>query len=165
VIVMSGASPSFRIKIADHTGITVSSLDEALSFWVGAMGFEHLYTWDFEDSSFFEGLVGVKPAAARLAMVKAPGHLIELLEYRAPEDRQVMKPRSCDVGSVHVAFQVENVDALLMRIGAMGWNALSKVQRIESGERAGLRLVYVRGPDGVTLEFLEQSQETLAAMP
>ncbi|WP_051334480.1 VOC family protein [Bradyrhizobium sp. Ai1a-2] len=161
---MIEASPSFRIKSADHTGITVSSLDEALSFWVGAMGFEHMYTWDFEESSFFEELVGVKPAAARVAMVRVPGHLIELLEYRAPKDRQVMKPRSCDVGSVHVAFQVENVDALLARIGAVGWGALSKVQRIESGERAGLRLVYVRGPDGVTLEFLEQSRNLLAAM-
>ena len=90
----------------------------------------------------------------RLAMVEGPGHLIELLEYRAPDDRQVMKPRSCDVGSVHVAFYVENIDALLARIGAMGWTALSKVQRVETGDRAGLRLVYVRGPDGVTLEFL-----------
>ena len=106
----------------------------------------------------------MKGAAARVAMLKGPGHMIELLEYRAPKDRQVMKPRSCDVGSVHVAFQVENVDALLARIGALGWHALSKVQRIESGERAGLRLVYVRGPDGVTLEFLEQSQNPPTAM-
>ena len=161
---MIEASPSFRIKSADHTGITVCSLDEALSFWVGAMGFEHMYTWDFEESTFFEELVGVKAAAARLAMVRVPGHLIELLEYRAPKDRRALKPRSCDVGSVHVAFQVENIDALLARIAATGWSALSKVQRIESGERAGLRLVYVRGPDGVTLEFLEQSQDALAAM-
>jgi catechol 2,3-dioxygenase-like lactoylglutathione lyase family enzyme len=162
---MIDASCSFRIKSVDHTGITISSLDEALSFWVGVMGFEHLYTWDFDSGSFLKELVGVKAAAARLAMVKGPGHMIELLEYRAPSDRQVIKPRSCDVGSVHVAFQVENIDALLARIDAMGWNALSRVQRVESGERAGLRLVYVRGPDGVTLEFLEQSQDALAAMP
>ncbi len=81
---MTEASPPFRIKSVDHTGITVSSLDEALPFWVGVMGFEHLYTWDFENSPFLEELVGVKGAAARVAMVKGPGHLIELLEYRAP---------------------------------------------------------------------------------
>ncbi len=97
----------------------------------------------------------MKAAAARIAMVKGPGHLIELLEYRSPSDRRIMKPRSCDVGSVHVAFRVENLDALVERISAAGWNALSGVQMVESGERAGLRLVYVRGPDGVTLEFLE----------
>jgi catechol 2,3-dioxygenase-like lactoylglutathione lyase family enzyme len=159
---MTETSASFRIKRTDHTGITVSSLDEALSFWVGAMGFAHLYTWHFENTFFIEELVGVKAAAMRLAMVEAPGHLIELLEYLAPDDRQVMKPRSCDVGSVHIAFQVESIDALLARIGAMGWKALGKVQKVETGERAGLRLVYVRGPDGVTLEFLQLPQDVFA---
>src|SRR5262245_43864670 len=162
---MIGASPPFRIDSAEHTGITVSSLDAALSFWSGVLGFEHLYTWDFENSPFLEELVGVRAAAARVAMVKGPGHLIELLEYRSPDDRRVMKPRSCDVGSVHVAFQVERLDALLTRICAAGWSTLSNVQRVESGERIGLRLVYVRGPDGVTLEFLEHPKEPLAAVP
>jgi catechol 2,3-dioxygenase-like lactoylglutathione lyase family enzyme len=156
---MTKASPPFRIKSVNHTGITVSSLDEALSFWVGAMGFEHLYTWDFENTPFLEELVGVKGAAMRLAMVEGPGHLVELLEYRAPGDRQVLKPRSCDVGSVHVAFYVAHIDALLARLSTMGWNALGNVQTIESGERAGLSLVYVRGPDGMTLEFLQLPED------
>jgi catechol 2,3-dioxygenase-like lactoylglutathione lyase family enzyme len=162
---MIEASPPFRIKSTEHTGITVSSLDRALSFWIDVMGFDHLYTWDFDESSFLEELVGVNAAAARIAMVKAPGHLIELLEYRSPTDRKVMKPRSCDVGSVHVAFRVENIDALLERISAVGWNALSGVQKVESGERTGLRLVYVRGPDGVTLEFLEYPKGRAEATP
>jgi catechol 2,3-dioxygenase-like lactoylglutathione lyase family enzyme len=158
---MTEASPSFRIKSVNHTGITVSSLDEAIAFWVGAIGFKHLYTWDFENSSFVEALVGVKEAAMRLAMVEGPGHLIELLEYRSPDDRRIMKPRSCDVGSVHVAFYVANIDALLARLATAGWNALGEVQTVESGERAGLRLVYVRGPDGVTLEFLQLPEDAL----
>ena len=162
---MTEATPSFCIKSVDHTGITVSSLDEALPFWVDVMGFEHLYTWDFENSPFLEELVGVKGAAARVAMVKGPGHLIELLDYRAPDGRQVLKPRSCDVGSVHVAFYVANIDALVMRLNSKGWNALSEVQTVASGERAGLRLVYVRGLDGVTLEFLQRPDDTFAPAP
>lgn len=162
---MTDAGDPFCIEATDHTGLTVSSLEEALSFWSGVMGFEHLYTWDFDDNSLLGQLVGVKAAAARIAMVKGPGHLIELLEYRSPNDRQVMKPRSCDVGSVHVAFRVRNIDALLARIAAAGWNAVNKVQKVEFGERTGLRLVYVRGPDGVTLEFLEYPSVPLAAAP
>jgi catechol 2,3-dioxygenase-like lactoylglutathione lyase family enzyme len=151
------------ISRVDHTGITVSSLDEALSFWVGVLGFEHLYTWDLENSSFLEELLGVRGAAIRLAMVEGPGHLIELLEYRSPDNRQVLKPRSCDVGSVHVGFFVEDIDSLVARIATMGWNPLGQVQTIETGERAGLRLVYVRGPDGVTLEFLQRPKEAARA--
>jgi catechol 2,3-dioxygenase-like lactoylglutathione lyase family enzyme len=159
---MTKASAPFRIKSVDHTGITVSSLDAALSFWVGGMGFTHLYTWDFENTPFTEELVGVKPAAMRLAMVEGPGHLIELLEYRAPGNRQVLKPRPCDVGSVHVAFYVTNIRALVARLSTIGWNALGKVQTIESGDRTGLSLLYVRGPDGMTLEFFELPGDAFA---
>ncbi len=156
------ARASFRIERVDHTGFTVSSLEEALAFWVGAMDFKPLYTLDLENSPFVEELAGVKGAALRLAMVEGPGHLIELQEFRAPDDRRVFKPRSCDVGSVHVAFYVDNIDALLMRLSGMGWNALGKVQTVEGGDRAGLRLVYVRGPDGVTLEFLQLPKDAPA---
>jgi catechol 2,3-dioxygenase-like lactoylglutathione lyase family enzyme len=152
------ARPAIAVPTVDHTGITVSSLDDALSFWVGALGFEHLYTWEFQNTSFLEELVGVEGAAMRLAMIRGPGHLIELLEYHSPDDRRVLKPRSCDVGSVHVGFHVKNIDALLQQIAALGWRPLGRVQTIVSGERIGLRLAYVRGPDGVTLEFLQRPE-------
>jgi catechol 2,3-dioxygenase-like lactoylglutathione lyase family enzyme len=149
----------FRIKRIDHTGITVSSLDESLKFWVDTMGFRHLYTWTFENGPFIEQLVGVPGAAMRLAMIEAPGHMIELLEYTAPDDRKIYKPRSSDVGSVHVAFYVENIDALLARIASVGWLPVANVQTVESGDRKGLRLIYVKGPDGVTLEFLQLPED------
>lgn len=63
----------------DHTGITVSSLDRALNFWVNALGFQHLYTWSFENTPFIEKLVGVPGAAMSLAMVERQGHRVELL--------------------------------------------------------------------------------------
>jgi hypothetical protein len=46
------------------------------------------------------------------------GHMMELFEYTSPNDRQTYKPRSSDVGSVHTAFYVENIDALLARIAS-----------------------------------------------
>ncbi len=149
----------FRIKRIDHTGITVSSLDDSLKFWVDTMGFKHLYTWTFENGPFIEQLVGVPGAAMRLAMIEAPGHMIELLEYTAPDDRKFYKPRSSDVGSVHVAFYVENIDALLAHIARVGWLPVADVQTVKSGERKGLRLIYVKGPDGVTLEFLQLPED------
>jgi catechol 2,3-dioxygenase-like lactoylglutathione lyase family enzyme len=75
---LSARGHAFRIKSIDHTGFTVSSLDESLRFWVDVMGFRHLYTWTFETEPFIEQLVGVPGAAMRLAMVEGPGHSIEL---------------------------------------------------------------------------------------
>ena len=43
-----GAKPPVAISRVDHTGITVSSLEHALDFWVDVLGFRHLYTWEFE---------------------------------------------------------------------------------------------------------------------
>ena len=146
---------AFSIKSVDHTGFTVSSLDDALAFWVDVLGFEHLYTWSFEAEPFIDQLVGVPGAFVRLAMIEGPNHLIELLEYRSPNGRQIYKPRSCDVGSVHVGFYVENIDALLARTASIGWVPVSEVQTVPSGDREGLRLVYVRSPDGITVEFLQ----------
>jgi catechol 2,3-dioxygenase-like lactoylglutathione lyase family enzyme len=161
--VAESASPAngegFTIKSIDHTGFTVSSLDESLKFWVDVMGFRHLYTWTFDNGPFIEQVVGVPGAAVRLAMVEGPGHMIELIEYTAPGDRKIYKPRSSDVGSVHLAFYVANIDALLARIAKVGWLPVGEVQTVASGERKGLRLVYVRGPDGVTLEFLQRPED------
>jgi catechol 2,3-dioxygenase-like lactoylglutathione lyase family enzyme len=156
---LSARGLAFRIKSIDHTGFTVSSLEESLKFWIDALGFRHLYTWTFEAGPFIEQLVGVPGAAMRLAMVEGPGHSIELLEYTAPSDRPTYKPRSSDVGSVHLAFYVEDIDALLARIASLGWLPVGEVQTVESGERKGLRLIYVRGPDGVTLEFLQRPED------
>jgi len=150
---------AFRIKSIDHTGFTVSSLDDSLKFWVDVLGFRHLYTWIFDRGPFIEQLVGVPGAGMRLAMVEGPGHMIELLEYTSPDDRQIFKPRSSDVGSVHLAFYVENIDALLARLASVGWLTVGNIQTVESGERQGLRLIYVRGPDGITLEFLQRPED------
>jgi catechol 2,3-dioxygenase-like lactoylglutathione lyase family enzyme len=147
--------PAFRIAQVDHTGITVSSLERSLDFWVRVLGFEHLYTWTFENSVFIEQLVGVPGAAMRLAMVAGPGHNIELLEYSAPGDRTAYRPRSCDIG-----FQVTDMDALLERIAIENWHAVGEVQTVVDGDRKGLRLAYVRDPDGITLEFLQHAKDT-----
>ena len=60
------------------------------------------------------------------------------------------------MGSVHLAFYVENIDVLVARVASVGWPPVGKIQTVESGERKGLRLIYVRGPDGVTIEFLQR---------
>ncbi len=150
------------VRTVDHTGITVSSLERSLDFWVRVLGFQHLYTWTFEPSEFIEQLVGVPGAAMRLAMVAGPGHDIELLEYTAPADRATYRPRSCDVGSVHIGLHVADLDGLLERLAAERWHAVGDVQTVADGDRKGLRLAYVRDPDGVTLEFLQSPQHASA---
>jgi catechol 2,3-dioxygenase-like lactoylglutathione lyase family enzyme len=146
---------SFRIIAADHTGITVSNLERSLGFWRDVLGFE-LSHRAHQKGEMAEQITGVHGAELLLAVLKTPGHKIELLEYRAPVDRkQHVDLRPCDVGSAHVALVVDNLDAMLQRIDAWGWKAAGKPQTLTVGPNAGRRVVYVRDPDGTTIEFMQ----------
>ena len=145
----------FKITGTAHTGITVTSMDDALAFWVGVLGFKLRSKEDFGPSPFLDNVVGVVGSAATLAVVEGPGHAIELLEYHAPADKTIYRPRSCDVGSVHVALLVEDIDGVMEACAKAEWYHLGEIQTVQDGPRKGLRLMYVRGPDGVTVEFLQ----------
>ena len=146
---------SFRIIGADHTGFTVSNLERSLAFWRDVLGFE-LSHRAHQAGELAREITGVPGAEISIAVLKAPGHKIELLEYLAPPDRKHrVDLRPCDVGSVHVALTVDNLDAVLERISASGWKAAGKPQTLQSGPNAGKRVVYVRDPDGATIEFMQ----------
>jgi catechol 2,3-dioxygenase-like lactoylglutathione lyase family enzyme len=145
---------------ADHTGITVSNLERSLAFWRDVLGFEFSHT-AHQKGELAQEITGVEGAEIKLAVLRAPGgHKIELLEYLAPADRKRADIRPCDVGSVHVALLVNDLDSVLERIAASDWKAVGKPQRLQSGPNAGKRVVYVRDPDGTTIEFMELPRRT-----
>ena len=145
-----------RIIAADHTGITVSNLERSLTFWRDVLGFEFSHS-AHQKGEKAEQITGVKGAELKLAVVKSPGgHKIELLEYLGPTDRKKdNKLRPCDVGHVHVALTVESLDSLLQKIAAFDWKAAGEPQSLTSGPNTGKRVIYVRDPDGTTIEFME----------
>jgi glyoxylase I family protein len=152
-------SKRFRILAADHTGITVSNLERSLEFWRDVLGFEFSHR-AHQVGQMAEEITGVKGAELKLAVVKAPGgHKIELLEYLAPRDRNHVDRKPCDVGHVHVALVINDLEAVLERIAASGWKAAGEPQTLKSGPNAGKRVVYVRDPDGTTIELMQQPSE------
>ena len=110
---MSTSRNEFRIISADHTGITVSNLERSLAFWRDVLGFEFSHT-AHQKGELAQEITGVEGAELKLAVLKTPGgHKIELLEYLAPADRKRANLRPCDVGSVHVALLVYDLNAVL----------------------------------------------------
>jgi len=150
----------FRILAADHTGITVSNLERSLAFWRDVLGFELSHT-AHQIGEMAREITGVAGAEIKLAVVKAPGgHKIELLEYLAPMDRkQHVDLTPCDVGFVHIALIVDDLKAILSAINESSWKAAGKPQTLQSGPNAGKRVVYVRDPDGTTIEFMQSTSE------
>jgi glyoxylase I family protein len=146
---------NFSVLAADHTGITVSNVEHSLAFWCDVLGFELSHT-PHHTGKLASEVTGVPGAEIKIAVLKGYGHKIELLEYLAPADRnQHVDLRPCDVGHLHVALIVDNLAAVLERIAQSGWKAAGVPQTLTAGPNAGKRVVYVRDPDGTTIEFMQ----------
>jgi catechol 2,3-dioxygenase-like lactoylglutathione lyase family enzyme len=130
-----------------------------LAFWRDVLGFE-LSHRAHQTGNLAAEITGVAGAEILIAVLKTPtGHKIELLEYLAPADRKHLDPKPCDVGSIHVALTVDDLDAVMTAIAPFGWKAAGQPQTLQSGPNAGKRVVYVRDPDGTTIEFMQPSAE------
>ena len=150
---MTSNASRFTISRADHVGFAVSSLDRAEAFWVDVMG-ATLVSKSQSGGEFLREVTGAPNATVRIAMVELAGQRIELLEYDGPA-RPDAPGDPFDPGYGHIAFIVDDIDALLARIEPHGWRPQGVPQMAKAGAREGWRLIYTRGPDGETVEFLQ----------
>ncbi|WP_348649355.1 VOC family protein [Methylobacterium aquaticum] len=60
-----------------------------------------------------------------------------------------------DPGFAHPATVADDIDALLARLAGYGWKAQGVPQTVGGGARSGTRLIFVVGPDGATVEFMQ----------
>ena len=80
---------------------------------------------------------------------------LELVQYRRPEPRGAPgEPR--DVGITHVCLLVPDVDALHARLHEAGIEFYSEPVAVDTGANAGGIGVYLRDPDGITLELFQR---------
>ena len=145
---------SFRVLGTNHTSFTVSNLDRTLGFFRDCLGFE-LISKAPRDPALTSRITGVEGADLMIAFFKAPGHTLELIEYRAPASKGAVKARPCDTGFAHVAFNVDDAQAAVAAAERYGVKPVSPPVTIDQGPNKGRKVVYVRDWDGVTIEFIE----------
>jgi catechol 2,3-dioxygenase-like lactoylglutathione lyase family enzyme len=145
----------FSVLATNHTSFTVSNLDRSISFFQGVLSFK-LVDRSPRDADFTERVVGVPGADIEVAYLQAPGHRIELIQYLAPKDRKTLDSRPCDAGFAHIAFDVDNIDAAVAAAQRVDVRPCGPPQLLDAGPNKGGKVVYVRNPDGVTVEFIEK---------
>ncbi|MEY4762116.1 MAG: hypothetical protein RLZZ200_1972 [Pseudomonadota bacterium] len=151
---MSRVGAPVKVKSVGHTGITVSDLDRSIRFYRDLLGCE-VSTPVRANGPFFEEIVGVPGCEIDVAFARLPGHVIELLCYRAPATRS-SSLRACDPGFMHVCLKVADLDKVVALVRSAGFKAVGRVLKAEGGPVDGLKVVYVRDPDGVVLELIEE---------
>lgn len=151
---MSAAGPPVKVRATGHTGITVSDLERSIRFFRELLGCEVSPVVRAE-GPFFEAVTGVPGCRIDVAFVRVPGHVIELLCWRSPAGH-ASTLRPCDPGFMHVCLKVEDLDAVVDRVRSAGFEAAGAVRQVQGGPVAGIKAVYVRDPDGVVLELIEE---------
>ncbi len=138
-----------------HTGLIVDDLDRSIDFYHGVLGFP----FQSEPSPWFSGDdlargVGVPEARLRQCCLLVGDDVLELLEYanREPSDGPVHQNH---LGAMHVAFRVDDIDAVRRGLEAKGIEFLSSPNVVDDGVLAGWRWVYLHDPDGIPLELVQ----------
>jgi catechol 2,3-dioxygenase-like lactoylglutathione lyase family enzyme len=139
-----------------HTSLTVSDLDRSISFYRDVLGLEVVMQQE-KQGGYLAPITGYPDVHIRMAHLEAPGgsHRIELFQYVAPAgERTPVEPRN--VGITHVCFAVDDIHEAYERVRAAPGVALySEPVEIDTGVNAGGFGVYLRDPDGITLELFQ----------
>jgi lactoylglutathione lyase len=126
-----------------HTCYRVLDLDRSIDFYTNKLGLELARRVPIGDD-------------ATNAFFSVPGDLEPRLELTLNHGQE--EPYELGTGYSHVAFAVEDLDALAQKLEETGGvDFESKPHAMSSGTR----IFFVRDPDGYRIEFIERRRETL----
>lgn len=134
-----------------HVGISVDDFDGALDFFVRVLGMRVVGQMDHRREDNLDLVVGLSDVDIRWAMLELHGFHIELFKYYCPEGRR-NEMRQCDRGLTHLCFEVYDVDFVHQRLLSEGYQSNSPPLELRNGRS---KAVYVSGPEGIVIEFLE----------
>jgi catechol 2,3-dioxygenase-like lactoylglutathione lyase family enzyme len=139
-----------------HTGYTVSDLDRSVAFYRDLLGCEVIATQE-KRGGYLAAIVGYPDAHVRMAHLRLPDgeHVLELFEYLAPAgSRADVEPRN--VGASHLCLVVDDLQALYERLRERGVDSfVSPPVDVDTGINTGGRGLYLRDPDGITVELFQ----------
>lgn len=141
------------IKRIDHINIVVSNLEEARDFFLH-FGFSATEPAELK-GEWISSVVRLTDVSARYVVLShsSSSITIELLHYsHPPSGRDAGLSKANQIGFRHLAFEVEDIEAAVGQLRDKGVKFLSDIQIYE---KAGKKLVYFYGPDGILLEFAE----------
>jgi glyoxylase I family protein len=148
----------------NHITLSVPSLDRAIAFYSGLLGFEKVATmsWDADSkmSRVAGQVMGIDGTAAEAAHLRGPNLVLELFQFN-DEMAQAQNPERpvIDHGYTHMCLAVKNLDREYERLKAAGMRFLSAPTSVAPG----IRSVYGRDPFGNVIELEEAAGRVLAS--
>lgn len=142
-----------RVNHFDHVTVCVSDLEAAKHFF-GLLGLveDKAVVISGEPFAAYMGLAAIEADHVTLVLPGAsPRFEVQLLRYRRPE--AVSDPtiaRLDKLGFNHVCFAVDDMDAAIADLRSKGVEARGELKGFHDR-----RLVFLTGPDGITVELAQ----------
>jgi catechol 2,3-dioxygenase-like lactoylglutathione lyase family enzyme len=137
----------------EHVGIVVDDLAAATEFFLD-LGLE-LQGEATVEGRWVDRVVGLEGVRADIAMMQTPdgNGRLELTKFHSPSLESDNRAAPANTPGIrHLAFAVQDIDAVVARLRARGAELIGELARY----RDSYRLCYVRGPEGIIIELAER---------
>jgi catechol 2,3-dioxygenase-like lactoylglutathione lyase family enzyme len=136
-----------------HFALTVADVARAAAFYRN-FGLDVVSDREV-DGDYVEQITGLAGVRVRICHLSGHGHNLELLEYKAPTGTENARELQ-DVGSAHVCFLTDDLDAECERLRELGVPFRSPGPiTTTSGPNTGGKGIYVEDPDGNAVEVVQ----------
>lgn len=142
-----------KLQRIDHIGLIVNDLPAAKAFFL-ELGLRELGEAEVE-GEWVEQIIGLHNVKQTVAMLEVPDGeaRIELVKFHSPlNENDVQHPLPNTLGLRHIAFAVENIEAIVAKLEKTGAEIFGEIQNDENA----YKLCYIRGPEGIILELAEK---------
>jgi catechol 2,3-dioxygenase-like lactoylglutathione lyase family enzyme len=137
-----------------HTGFTVRDIERSIEFYRDGLGLE-LYRRQLGTAPYLATITGFAGVRLETALLRTPdGAMLELVQYvshpGAPTPRETNRP-----GNGHICFRVADIRQACDELRRRGVHLVSDPVEITAGVHRGAFGVYLRDPDGFTVELFQ----------
>ena len=142
-----------------HVGVVVKDLARSLQFYRDLLGFRVVKQME-ESGAYLDSLLALKNARVTTVKLAPPRSgpgvpVIELLQFHSHADESPAPRTIYTIGPTHVAFTVDDLDALYQRLLQAGVRFNAPPQRSPDGSAA---VCCCQDPDGMTVELVEAAR-------
>ncbi len=139
----------------NHSSFTVSNLERSIEFYRDIIGFEIEAIFEATGDGI-QQITTFSGAHLKVAHLSLNGFCLELIQYIVPQGVR-LDTSTNNVGSAHIAFYADDVDATYT-------DMIAKGVRFKGSPIAGApgrpRVAYFLDPDDIPLELSEQIGES-----
>jgi catechol 2,3-dioxygenase-like lactoylglutathione lyase family enzyme len=137
----------------EHVGIVVDDLAAATEFFI-ELGLA-LQGEAPVEGPWVDRVVGLEGVRVDTALTHTPdgNGRLELIKFHSPSNQGDDRPAPANTPGIrHVALVVEDIDAVVAGLRARGAELVGELERYQDSYRR----CYVRGPEGIIIELVEQ---------